>query len=79
MKCKGCGHLNTEDDIDYTNTTCGASCGCDGYEYELICGNCGDEIHSGSEWGEFDRTEVFDDIIDELTESNKTNEHNERK
>ncbi|MCU5514413.1 hypothetical protein OCF62_07490 [Bacillus wiedmannii] len=80
IKCKKCGHFNTENDVEQTaSTSCGASCGCIGYEYELICGNCGNEIYSGREWGEFDRTEVFDDIIGELVEPNKTNEHNERK
>lgn len=67
IECKKCGHLNNEDDIEQTaSTTCGASCGCIGYEFELICGNCGDEIYSGSEWGEFDRVEVFEDIVDSL-------------
>ncbi|AQQ66181.1 MULTISPECIES: hypothetical protein [Bacillus cereus group] len=79
IECKKCGHLNTENDVDYMNTTCGESCGCEGYEYDLTCSACGNEIYRGSEWGQFDRTEVFDEIIDELVESNKTNEHNERK
>ncbi|QWI52507.1 transcription initiation factor TFIIIB [Bacillus mycoides] len=79
IECKKCGHLNDDGDIYYMNTTCGASCGCEGYEYDLTCSACDNEIYSGSEWGQFDRTEVFDDIIDELAESDKTNEHNERK
>lgn len=68
IECKKCGHLNTEDGIDYTSGTCGESCGCESYEYYLTCSACDNEIYSGSEWGQFDRTEVFNEIIDELAE-----------
>lgn len=67
FKCTKCGHNNNEDDIEYTNTSCGASCGCTGYEYELICDTCGNKISSGSEWGEFDRKEVAEEIQEELS------------
>lgn len=67
FKCKECGHNNTEEDIDYTTTTCGESCGCEGYEFELICDVCGSEIYSGGEFGEFDRIEVAEEIKEELS------------
>ncbi|WP_223262124.1 hypothetical protein [Bacillus wiedmannii] len=73
IKCKKCGHFNTENDVEQTGaTSCGTGCGCIGYEYELICGKCDNEIYSGREWGEFDRTEVFDEIIDKLGEDKAT-------
>lgn len=71
FKCAECGHNNTEEDIDYTNTICGESCGCEGYEYELICSSCGDKIYRGSGFGEFNRKEVAEDIQEEILEINE--------
>ncbi|MED2996375.1 hypothetical protein MKY89_30195 [Bacillus sp. FSL W7-1294] len=64
--CPKCGHNNTEEDIEYTTITCGASCGCEGYEYELNCSSCNNEIDSGSSWGEFERKEVAEEIQEQL-------------
>ncbi|WP_257149800.1 hypothetical protein [Bacillus cereus] len=69
FKCNECGHNNTEEDIDYSNTTCGAGCGCEGYEYDLTCSACLNEISSGSSYGEFDREAVAEEIHDELFQS----------
>ncbi|MDA2567492.1 transcription initiation factor TFIIIB [Bacillus cereus] len=70
FQCTKCGHNNTEEDIDYTNTTCGGSCGCEGYEYDLTCSECGNEIYIGSEFGQFDRKEVAEEIQEELLTNN---------
>lgn len=66
IRCPKCEHNNTEEDIDYRTMTCGASCGCEGYEYELICSSCGREIDSGGDWGEFDREEIAEEIVEML-------------
>lgn len=74
FKCNQCGHNNTEEDIEYTFMTCGASCGCEGYESELICSACGNEMYRRSNWGQFDREEVAEEIQDELFPSTQEEE-----
>ncbi|MEK4501151.1 hypothetical protein [Bacillus sp. FSL R12-0069] len=80
FKCKKCGHNNTEEDIDYINTTCGVGCGCEGYEYDLTCSACLNEISSGSSWGEFDREvvaeEIHDELLPEVQETKELNSQN---
>ncbi|WP_229135820.1 hypothetical protein [Bacillus sp. RIT694] len=79
FKCSRCGHDNTEEDIDYINTTCGAGGGCEGYEYDLTCSACGHEIYKGQEWGQFDREAVAEEIYDELFPNvQDTKESNEK-
>ncbi|WP_246882350.1 hypothetical protein [Bacillus sp. WL1] len=80
IPCSKCGHLNTEDNIEQTGyTSCGASCGCEGYEYELICSNCGNVIYNGSQWGEFDKKEIAEDIVEELIPNVKSEKESTNK
>lgn len=62
IKCNKCQGEVTEKDIEHTGSTiCDPSCGCEGYEYALIC-DCGHELYEGSNWGEFDLEVVIEEI-----------------
>lgn len=69
ISCDKCQNEVTEKDIEYTGSfTCGASCGCLGYEFALIC-DCGNEFYEGQNWGDFDREEAEEEIREELIQN----------
>jgi len=66
IRCDKCQGEVTEKDIEQTGSTnCGAGCGCEGYEFSLIC-DCGYELYEGSNWGDFDREEAEEEIKESL-------------
>ena len=64
IECEACQTTLNESAIEYNTFICDPECGCEGYEFSLDCHKCGNEIYTGSSYGEFDLEEAIDEIVE---------------